>query len=178
MNIRTELCKEQSATQRLLIVSHILENNADFAELMAIVLGEDYRLQQRSSWIVGRICLKKPQLLHPYYKAILRKLALPSTPDAFKRNVVRTWADTKIPELFLGDVYEACFRFLTGKEAIAIKAFSMIVCYKISQQFPELKSELLVSVEDVIRTDGPTSKGILSRGGKTLKLLKKDLNLL
>jgi hypothetical protein len=63
------------------------------------------------------------------------------------------------------------------KEAIAIKAFSMAVCYKIPQQFLDLKPELLTVIEDVLMKNGRKSKGIVSRGNKTSKLLQKELNL-
>lgn len=178
MNIRTELCKEQSTSQRLRIVDFILENNAEFAQLMAIFLSENLRLQQRSAWIVGRICIKNPELLKPFYRPILERLPLPETSDTFKRNVVRVWQEVDLPEQFFGEIYDLCLRFLSGKEAIAIKAFSMTVCYNISQKFPELKPELLATLEDVLMKDGQNSKGILSRGNKTLKMLKKDLNML
>jgi hypothetical protein len=78
-----------------------------------------------------------------------------------------------LPEVFLGEIYDCYFRFLTGKEAIAVKAFSMIVCHKIPQQFPEL----LAVIEDVLMKDERKYKGIMSRGNKTLKLLQKELSL-
>jgi hypothetical protein len=177
MNIPNELRKEQTTQQQLKVSHYVLENESCFKELMDVFLADDYRLQQRSAWIVGHVSIKKPFLLEPYYKSIIERLSLPEISDTFKRNVVRVWQEVALPKVFLGEIYDCCFRFLTGKEAIAIKAFSMTVCHKISQQFPDLKPELLTAIEDVLMKDGRNSKGIMSRGNKTLKLLQKELSL-
>lgn len=177
MNIKAELLKPQSTSQRVKTGEYILHNTHLFDELMIIFLGQDYRLQQRSAWLISHVTPQKASLLEPYYQQIIPKLKQSDIPDTFKRNVVRVWQDISLPEQYLGEIYDICCGFLNGKEAIAIKVFSMTVCYNISNRFPELKNELLAVIEDVVRKDGQRSKGILSRGNKTLNLLKGELQV-
>ena len=175
MNIHAELRVPQTRTQRLKLLGHFFENGHEFGELMNIFLSENYRLQQHSAWVVCNIARRKPSLLHPYNQQLINKLNESHVSSTFKRNVVRAWQEIDLPEEHLGEIYDLCFSYITGKEAIAVKVFSMTICYNITNKFPELKPELLVAIEDILIKDGQKSNGILSRGGKTVQLLKKDL---
>jgi hypothetical protein len=92
--------------------------------------------------------------------------------NAIIRNTVRLWQNMEIPEVWYGEIFELCFGFVTiPTTPIAIKAFSMTVCENISKNYPELKEELVLAIEDQMQFGSP---GVKSRGQKLLNKLKKN----
>ena len=173
MNLYQEILREHSKANVNKIIDYIGSDEDRFAKLMQIFLKGDYRTTQRSSWIVSEYAELYPFLIKPYFKNLIDKLHEPNIHDAVRRNIVRIWQFIEIPEEFMGEVYDICFRYLTGNEAIAVVAFSMTVCLNITKHFPELKTELRVTIEDLLLKHQDGSAGINSRGKKVLAELKK-----
>lgn len=173
MNLHQEILREHSKANAKKITDYIGSDEDRFAELMQIFLKGDYRTTQRSSWIVSECAEQYPFLIKPYFRNLIDKLHEPEIHGAVRRNIVRIWQFIEIPEEFMGEVYDICFRYLTDNEAIAVVAFSMTVCFRITQHFPELKTELRVTIEDVLLKHQDGSAGINSRGKKVLAELKK-----
>lgn len=174
MNIKTELLREHSKSQVMKIVNFIGDDEARFAELVQLFLHSDYRINQRSAWAVGHCGILHPSLIKPYFSAFLQKLQEPNIHDAVKRNIVRIWEEVELPEEYLGEIFDVCYGYLYSNEPYAIQAFSMTVCYRISQQIPELKQELRLTIEDLLMKHQDGSPAIKSRGKKILALLKKN----
>jgi hypothetical protein len=77
----------------------------------------------------------------------------------------------EIPEVFHGDVMNACFKFIeTPSTPVAIKASSLTTLFNLSKIYPEIKQELKTIIED--RMDNETA-AFKSRGRKILKALSK-----
>lgn len=173
MHLYQEILREHSKSNVNKIIDYIGSDEDRFAELMEIFLKGDYRTTQRSSWIVSECAEQYPFLIKPYFRSLIDKLHEPAIHGAVQRNIVRIWQFVEIPEEFMGKVYDICFRYLTDNEAIAVVAFSMTVCVRIAQYFPELKPELRVTIEDLLLKHQNGSAGINSRGKKVLAELKK-----
>ena len=170
MDIRAALLKEHSKEQTLKIVHYIGENKARFALLMDLFLNDEYRVTQRAAWVVGHTAEKNPQLFQPYLQVLIENLQK-SVHDAIKRNTLRVLQDIDIPEDLLGLAAEICFSFLDDpKEPVAVRVFSMTVCYNICVKEPDLSNELKLIIEDHLPHG---SAGFKSRGKRTLKLLDK-----
>jgi len=150
MNFYQEIRREYSKANVNKIIDYIGTDEDLFAELMQVFLKGDYITTQRSSWIVSECAEFYPFLIKPYFRNLIDKLHEPNIHDSVRRNIVRIWQFIEIPEEFMGEVYDICFRYLTGNEAIAVVAFSMNVCLNISKHFPELKTELQVIIEDLL----------------------------
>lgn len=142
-----------------------------FDELMQYVLHDEYRLCQRASWTLGKVCETRPWLMEKWLPEILKALEKPKH-DALIRNVVRAFQGMdELPEEYEGEIFEKCFNYLLDPSyAVAIKAFSMTVCRKVAMKYPDLKPELIEVINDVL-VNG--SSGILSRGRKEIYLLSK-----
>lgn len=173
MNLHQEILREHSKASVNKIIEYIGTDEDFFAELMQIFLKGDYITTQRSSWIVSECAEFYPFLIKPYFRNLIDKLHEPDIHDAVRRNIVRIWQFIEIPEEFMGEVYDICFRYLTGNEAIAVVVFSMTVCLNITKYFPELKTELRVTIEDLLLKHQNGSAGINGRGKKVLAELKK-----
>lgn len=173
MNLYQEILREHSKANVNKITDYIGTDEDRFAELMQIFLRGDYTTIQRSSWIVSECAEAHPFFIAPYFKDLIDKLHEPNIHPSARRNIVRIWQFVEIPVDFIGEVYDICFRYLTGNETIAVVVFSMTVCFNITKYFPELKTELRVTIEDLLLKHQNGSAGINSRGKKVLAELKK-----
>jgi hypothetical protein len=174
MDIKAELIREHSKAQALKIANYIGSDEERFAELVQLFLQSDYRLNQRSAWVISHCVLTHPFLIKPYFQAFIQKLHEENIHDAVKRNIVRIWEEVSLPEEFWGEIYDICLGYLLASEPYAIKAFSMSVCYRISEKIPELKPELRILIEDLCLKHEEGSGAIRSRGKKILAKLKKN----
>ena len=173
MNLYQEILQEHSKENVKKITDYIGLDKDRFAELIQIFLKGDYITIQRSSWIVSECAETQPFLITPYFKNLIDKLHEPNIHPSARRNIVRIWQFVEIPDEFLGEIYDICFRYLSGNEAIAVVVFSMTVCHNITKRIPELKPELYFMIEDVVQKHQFGSPAIKHRGNKILAKLKK-----
>ncbi|MFD2521549.1 hypothetical protein [Emticicia soli] len=173
LDIESELAKDFSKAQVTKIANYIGANSESFALLMNIFLRGHYINTQKAGWVLSECAAHYPLLVIPYFRNFIQKLQDPMVPDSVKRNIVRVWQFVEIPEEYTGEIYDICFGFMHSNEAIAIKAFSMTVCYNIVRRIPELRTELRLSIEDLLLKNQDGSAAILSRGKKILAQMKK-----
>ncbi|MFZ1751870.1 MAG: hypothetical protein WAU01_16860 [Saprospiraceae bacterium] len=170
MTIRQLLQSEHSRKNTNIILDAVKANPERIHELMESFFDKEYRICQRAAWPVGDIGKSSPQLLLPYLPKMVTNLKSPRH-DAVVRNTLRTWQHMDIPESYLGEIFEISFQYiLDPKYPIAIRAFSMTVCFNIVQKVPELKDELILAITDQMENGSP---GIKSRGKNILLQLKK-----
>lgn len=164
-----QLHLEHSKLQARRLAAWIGHDAERFAALMDIFLGSDYRLCQRSAWVLSQVAQKSPLLVEPWLPRMVAKMREPGIHDAVKRNVVRLLEDIYIPDSIVDDLADVCFQFLADpREAIAVRAFSMTVLEKICQKIPELKPELRLIIEENFEHGTAAFK---SRGRKILRKL-------
>ena len=91
--------------------------------------------------------------------------------NAVLRNTIRILEDIEVPEKYEGEIYQRCFVFLNDPDQpIAIRCFSMSVVFNIAKKYPDLKNELIASLELHMPYG---SAGFKSRGNKILNYLSK-----
>jgi hypothetical protein len=169
MELDLEILKEHSKQQTLKIARWIGNDDKRFAELMALFLNGDYKIVQRSSWIVSLCIENHPELSTPWISKMVRRAGEQNIHGAVKRNVVRALQFVDIPRSLQGRVANLCFDFLHDvKELPAVKAFSMTVLANIAAHEPDLKQEIKLVIEQMLPYG---SAGIVSRGRKILKQL-------
>lgn len=170
MDIKAELEKGQSKKTVLEITNYIGNDPKRFKVLMDLFFDKDLRISQRASWPVSFCVDAHPDLIYPYVKDMIENLNNPLH-NAVKRNTVRIMGEIDLSEEVIGQAADICFRFLDDpKEAIAVRVFSMTVCFNITKKEPELANELKLIIEDHYPHG---SAGFKSRGKKILKELKK-----
>jgi hypothetical protein len=169
MDIRSALLKEHSKRQTLRVAAYAGSSSKAFAKLMNLFLGDEYRITQRASWAVTWCIKKDPSLLNPWAGRLIASLNRKNVHDAVKRNALRVLCEVMIPEACQGSAVEACFRFMKAKEEpVAVKVFAMTVLANICLQQPGLKSEVILTIEEMLPYG---SAAINSRGKKVLKQL-------
>lgn len=171
MQLRDEILLEHSRTNTDKIAHWIGNNPARLATLIELFLHDEYRVVQRAAWIMSIVAQEHPTLLKPHLKAMLDRMNDEGIPVAVKRNVVRVLQFMPIPEELQGEVMDYCFRFLEDpQETVAVRVFSMTVLTNLAQQYPDIKKEIILLIEDQLREGAQPA--FISRGKKTLKLLQ------
>jgi hypothetical protein len=88
---------------------------------------------------------------------------------------VRFCQSVEVPENVEGELFEKGITYLkSAEEPIAVKAFAMTALRRICEKYPELAAELIPHIE--ILVEEKASTGIVNRGEKELKLLRKLCN--
>ena len=65
------------------------------------------------------------------------------------RNILRVLQSYDIPASLHGRLMDACFRFIADPLApIAVKAFSLTVLDKLSREYPDIRGELVTTIEE------------------------------
>jgi hypothetical protein len=169
VNLREEILKEHSKTHALTIANYACESKNNFKELMKCFLDEEYRLAQRAAWSVSWAAKQKPGMIYPHIKDLVSVLNKKNVHDAVIRNSVRVLQEIEIPEKYQGEVMDACFQFLEKTSTpVAIKAFALTTLFNLSKEYPEIKSELKLIIND--RLDHETA-AFKSRAKKILPKL-------
>jgi hypothetical protein len=165
MNLRKQILKEHSKSNSRRIAKYIGDDEKRFAELMDLFLHDEYRVVQRSAWIVSEMATAHPHLIRPHLKKMLIYLKQ-DVHDAVKRNVIRILQFIDIPKNLQGLTAEICFQFLMdAKEPVAVKVFSMTVLSNLCKTNTELKNELRLVIEDQLTN---ASAGFKARARKVL----------
>jgi hypothetical protein len=151
MNLRNEILREHSKRQAEKLVKWVGDDPARFAELMRLFLTDEALVVQRAAWVVGNSGIDHPELLTPWNSKLIEYLKKPGTHPAVRRNIVRVYQFVPVPKRLQGKLVDICFRLLTSKdEPIAVKAFSMTILKHIALENPDLKSELILVVEEML----------------------------
>ncbi|HTJ10454.1 MAG TPA: hypothetical protein VL547_00435 [Dinghuibacter sp.] len=96
MNIRQALLEEHSKQQAQAIAAHIGKDTQRFGVLMSLFTGTEYRVIQRSAWVLSYVIRKYPSLLTPYLAQTIDLLRAPGLPTAVPRNILRVLQDIDI----------------------------------------------------------------------------------
>ncbi|SKA46219.1 hypothetical protein SAMN04488128_107226 [Chitinophaga eiseniae] len=168
MELRKEILAASYKEQVLAIAGWVGNDAKRFAKLMQLFLEDEYRVVQRSAWIISLVADKHPELLTPHLPEMVARMETGGLPSAVKRNVLRVLQDMTLPPDLHGPVMNACFQYLEDpKEMIAIKAFSMTVLSNLAVAYPDIKNEIRILLEDLLEHD--PSPGIRSRAQKVMK---------
>jgi 8-oxo-dGTP diphosphatase len=146
-----------------------LENPAIFRKLLEYSWSDDRKLAFRASWILTKVCDKFPEIIYPHLPQIVESLPEIDS-ESVERSFLRilSMSDAgKLSEKHHGLLADYCFAELnSATSAIAIKAYSMEILYRLSVIYPHLANELSVSIRALMEEG---SAGIVARGNAVLK---------
>ena len=169
MDIRQALLAEHSKAQCSKIVNYIGSDKRKFKELMKAFFSGEYRITQRAAWPLSYCVSNYPQLVTPYLDQLLATLENPDVHNAVVRNIIRLLQDIKIPKRYHGKIMTICFDFISSETIqVAIKAFSLTVLNNLAKDYPEIRPELKLIIEERWDNESPAFK---SRARKILDRL-------
>ena len=171
MDLREEVLKEHSKKQILKIAAWIGTDEDRFRQFLFLFLNDEYRVVQRISWVLSIVAEEHPVLVEKNIGKIIKRLDSENIHTAVKRNIIRVLQFLNIPVKYRARVFDHCINYITDpKETIAVRCFSMTVAAGIVKQYPELKSELVQTINLLMKDSTP---GLKSRARKVLKELEK-----
>lgn len=167
MDIRQALLEEHSKAQCKKIVDYIGRDKTRFSELMKAFFEGEYRITQRAAWPMSYAVRENPELIIPYFQKLLNMLQKPSVHNAVIRNITRLLQDVQIPKRYHGNIMTTCFEYISSENIpAAIKAFSLTILDNLSKDYPEIRPELKLIIEERWDHETPAFK---SRAKKILK---------
>lgn len=153
------------------IATSAIDNPVIFRKLLEYSFSSDKRLAFHSSWALTKVCDKYPESIYTYLHEVvvsLTKLDNESAERSFLRILSLTDMERISPKDH-GILADHSFSALrSGFTAIAIKAYSMEILYKLAVIYPELANELAATIHML---QGEGSAGIVARGILILKKL-------
>lgn len=170
MDLREEILKEHSRNQALKIAGWIGNDKKRFSRLLDLFLHAEYRVVQRSAWIISHVTDNHPELAKANLKLLVNRLDDEDIHVAVKRNVIRVLQNMDIPENLQAKVMNKCIMYVTDpKETVAVRCFSMTVLANLTKKYPEIKHE----VEEVIAVCMKNSTaGLRAR----VRMIQKELD--
>lgn len=167
MKLRDTILAEHSKAQTNKIIKWIGKSQERFDQLFKLFLADEYRVTQRAAWPLSYAVQNHPELIRKHLGKLIKNLEKKDLHDSVKRNSVRILRDLSIPQRFHGQVMDRCFQFIESPdEAVAIKAFSLIILEKLLPLYPDIKNELKLIIEE--RWEHETA-AFHSRANKILK---------
>lgn len=155
------------------IASSVVDNTAMLKKLLEFSYSKDRKLAFRSSWVLTKAGDKATDIFNPFVPRMIESLAGLDN-ESVIRSFLRiiSFSDPVIlTRKHQGLLADYCFKQLnSGFSAIAIKAYSMDILYKLTLIYPELSTELALSIRSVMDID---SAGIRSKAKSILNKLTK-----
>jgi len=153
------------------VATSAVENPAIFMKLLEYSYSSDKKFAFRASWTLTKVCDRLPEIIYPYLPEMIKVLDSLDN-ESVQRSFLKVLSLSdldRISSKHHGILAEHCFTALkSGISAIAIKAYSMEILYKLTLKYPELRNELSASI-NILQGEG--SAGIQARGHIILKKL-------
>ncbi len=155
------------------IAKSAMENPGILEKIIEFSFSGDDKLAFHASWALTKICDDYPEVIYPHMPRMVEVLDN-LTNESAQRSFLRclSLSDLSLldhkPQGLLAD---HCFKMLrSGFSAIAIKAYSMDIIYKLAMIYPDLINELTEAI-NLLHGDG--SAGIQARGKIVLDKLAR-----
>jgi len=171
MKLRDTILEEHSKKQCLKIVAWVDDDKERFAELMNLMLRDEYRVAQRAAYPISYCVQKYPALIKPWFGKLIKKMQENNIHVAVRRNALRILEEVDIPEKHCGILFDLGSKYLHDvNETVAVRASSLSVMSNIARKFPDLKNEVKINAEGLLQCGIPALE---SRGRRSLKEIGK-----
>jgi len=155
-------------------VQFIGDDSVLFRKMLDFALLDKYPYAMRAARVIQVIAEANPPRAVPYIDTIVQAMPGFKT-GGLNRSMLRvlSYHCKKMSEEQLGILTDICFKnVLNSNEKPAIKVYSMDILYEISNLYPDLKRELISSIEAQLPR---SSVGIKSKSRKMLKKLYNEI---
>lgn len=153
---------------RVLWAKAIVEQQVQLHDLIAL-LGEEHKVSYRFLWLLSNVGDREPQRLFNFLPELFNSRSAYPQFD-YTPAFCKYWHLVGIPEEQEAAAMELCFGWLNDPKAkVSFKYYSMWVLHKLLSKYPELKSELIASLERQLEGNTATFS---KQAGKILNQLQ------
>jgi hypothetical protein len=145
-----------------------------FKKFLDFAIRDNGQYTMRAARVIQLACHNHPELIRPYIKEIIHILPTFKS-DGLRRNFLKilTERSLNLDEDTLGILVSLSFDYLISPfEKPALKVYAMDILYKISQFCPDIRPELISTIEDQIPR---STMAVKSRGKQILSKLYKQI---
>ena len=145
-----------------------------FKRMLDFALEDKDPFALRAARVVNIVTSKYPWLIQPYLKNLVLQLKEFKS-IGLKRGIAKTLAEGSFDydEETFGMLVDTCFFWFNhSSEEIAVRIYALEIVFKASGKYPEIKPELVSSIENEIPR---SSAAIKSRGKRLLKILNREI---
>lgn len=173
MSVRQMMKENGRSNENLKAVqAYIGADETRFDELLDMMLGDDHTDQLLASTVYNLCVIGIPYWVNYRIEDVMDKVAQADVHNSVRRNFTRVLQYVPIPEEHRARLYDLGVNFIMDhSEKIAVRAFSMTMCYRIAEDYPELQQELALVIKEVLPHG---SSGLKARGRKLLASLEKS----
>lgn len=144
-----------------------------FSHIIRLVLEDSYPYSMRAARVMFLVAERHPDLIRPYLPDLIRGLPDYQT-DGVKRAIgkllTQLWGD--FDEETTGILVDSCFSWISSREEkVAQKVYAIEILYQISAVYPEIKTELISTLEFHMPE---ATAGLRTAGRKILKKLYRE----
>jgi len=173
MDIREQLLVELSHFNMHYIADVLGTDPLHFRSIMEMILYDKDPVPPRAAWVAELMSQKDPELIKPWVGKIVQNLEKFTHPGT-RRNTLKIFMRTEIPEEHQGMLIDICFRWVMDEDKkVASKIFAMQIIENHIPLYPDLSVELSEVINDQWDKN---SAGFKSRGRKVLKNIQKHSN--
>lgn len=172
IELKTLVAETRGAKQAEWMALSAVENSGMLNRLIEYSYSGDKKLASKSSWTLSKLYDSNPDVLSGYLPGMAESLDSLGN-ESVQRSFLRILSISdlnKLDERLHGILTDHCFRMIRSSlSAIAIKAYSMEIIYKMALLYPGLANELSAAIR--IMEEEKLASGILARGRAILRKL-------
>lgn len=128
----------------------------------------DNKIAWRSAYLLDKIHDQTTEIVVPYLAQVIEIAETTKNPSV-RRHYFRMLTQHNLSQKVSGNFVDLCFQLLyEEKTKIAVKAHAMQLLYNLTKGYPELASELKVSLQELLPN---ASSGVKNRAKKLLAKL-------
>ncbi|HPN77799.1 MAG TPA: hypothetical protein PLP79_11735 [Prolixibacteraceae bacterium] len=172
---KEELVSLLGSWENLFLLNKISPDPEEYLPLlMEIALEGKDTSSWRAVWVADKIMEQHPEALLPWRETIIGILSR-IRHGGKRRQLMRMLTRCEIPESSAGMLFDYCQeRLFLSEEKVAVKVYAMDILYNISGQAPELKQEVIQTLEQV--AEQFQGAGIVARIRKIIVRLRKEIH--
>jgi hypothetical protein len=149
MDLIREILAGNSKSNAVRVARLIGDNSGLMDQLIGLVTSENQDVGRKAAWVMRSCYELDPNCIIPYLPRLIKFIYKEKIHDAVKRNILGILKTSEIPQKYSGKLLEKCFQFIeSGRESIAVKAFSMDVINRLAKGDPYVLRELCLIIED------------------------------
>jgi hypothetical protein len=172
MHLLRQLEIRISKKECLSIANKLLNNDRELHVFIDFIKSKNAQVVNNVFWILREIQITRKDFIILKAELIFGAMMFNKNHSGIFRNGLALFKKTPIPSTIETQFYNICFALIqNSSSAIALKAFSMDVCFNIAKKHPELLKELSCIIEDLINTHGQKSGAISSSGKRVLEAI-------
>jgi hypothetical protein len=170
LNLKNRI-KKFGACEIYLWKEMVLQDESLFPQIYALMYNDQPRIAWHAAWVIDHVSEADPAKLEPFIPELIDRLPTLKS-SSLRRHYTRMINRHEIPENQMGMLIDVLYDFLSPSEAIAVRANSLEILYKIARKETDLQNELISVIESILEEE-PTP-GMISKGKKILRSLRSQ----